>query len=91
MKLFIATPTLKGTTPLYSQSLIRLMAERPVEFTYRQVVGISLGPGFAKTAAAHEFLKTDCTDYLQIDDDIGFTPRDVARIVTLQPPRPGSG
>lgn len=80
MKLFIASPIIGEPTTLFFDSLTRFFARAPMEFVFRQVHGVSVGPGLARNHAAHEFLKTDCTDLLFIDADIGFTVGDVVRI-----------
>lgn len=37
----------------------------------------------ARNSAVREFLKTDCTDLVFIDDDVGFEPENLYRLVTL--------
>jgi len=96
MKLFIATPissvpkylTLDkilhrecGTDgkDIFLASVEALIAERPVSFMFRAIPGIA-PIGLARNRAVTEFLKTDCTDLLFWDSDIGASPADVKRI-----------
>lgn len=82
MKLFIALPVMEEPKTLFFDSLVKFFAQARFGFVFRQIVGVSVGPGLARDHAVHEFLKTDCTDLLFVDHDIGFKAADVERLVS---------
>lgn len=96
VKLFIATPltsvrqylalddvlhrrTVADGKDIFLASVEALIASQAINFTFRALPGLA-PVGFARNRAVTEFLKTDCTDLLFIDSDIGFTPDDARRI-----------
>ena len=78
MKLFIAIPSTNGGSAIFADSLAKFFATHRGAFTFKRMP--ALGISVARDHLVHEFLKTDCTDLLFIDSDIGFCSRDVDRL-----------
>jgi hypothetical protein len=78
IKLFIGVSSTNGGTSIFADSMARFYATHRGFFIYKRMP--SLGVGLARDHLVHEFLKTDCTDLLFIDSDIGFSSEDVGRI-----------
>lgn len=78
-KIFIAlTGHYASQDSLFVRSLMGLMAHPPVMMQVAMDNDASVERSRNRLAAA--FLAGDCTHWLSIDSDIGFTPADVARI-----------
>jgi hypothetical protein len=96
----IATPTQRGGHPAYMRTLVKLTAElthRGIEVDYRTS---ALGTvGNARNELADEFLRSDCSHCLWIDDDNAFEPDVAIRmleadrelVAVAYPNRRGSG
>ena len=80
MKPFIATTIWGGAHPNYLDSLVKFCATYGAPFTFRQEMGDGIGA--ARDRCAGNFLRSDCTDLLFIDSDIGFSVADVRRILS---------
>ena len=79
MKLFIATTLAGGAHLNYLDSIVRFDAEFREPWTYHAEYGDGIGA--ARDRCAGRFLRSDCTHLLFVDNDIGFTARDVRRII----------
>ncbi len=79
MKLFIATTLAGGAHLNYLDSLARFAAAYDHEWTYHAEHGDGIGA--ARDRCVGRFMRSDCTDLLFIDSDIGFTAADVKRIM----------
>lgn len=79
-KIYLAVVAYGGVEPLWVQSLCDLIVRAgklPIHVVWNP--GDSLVSRSRNTITAH-FLKSDCTDLLFIDTDIGFTPEQVHRL-----------
>lgn len=82
--LFIATPVARAPARQYTLSMIRTMLglrDLGIEARLQWVVGNSNLPR-ARNELVAEFLATDCTDLLWIDDDMGWRLNDVVRLLS---------
>jgi len=61
------------------QSMIALLAKQPCPMTI--VTASDPVEESSLNSLAAEFLRSDCTHFLSIDADIGFTPADMVRII----------
>jgi hypothetical protein len=78
VKLFIGVSSTNGGTAIFADSLAKFFASHRGFFIYKRMPSLPIG--LARDHLVHEFLKTDCTDLLFIDSDIGFSSEDVGRI-----------
>lgn len=78
--LFIAIPTYGGTPVEFTQSLMKLQADPPCDYSMQFMPGDSLVSRARNTLTA-EFLKTDCTHLLFIDSDLVFSSEQIRRLV----------
>ena len=83
VKLFVAVPVYGNLDPFFTASLLKLVADPPVEMKLRPVVGDSLVSRARNTLTA-DFLESDCTHMLFIDSDLIFGGDQVRRIAEHQ-------
>ena len=79
MKIYLAVVAYGSVECLWVQSLIKLIESSKIPLEIAWNVGDSLVSRSRNTITA-AFLKSDCTDLLFIDTDIGFEPEHVARL-----------
>lgn len=80
-KLFVAVPTRGDMRSEFADCLMHLSHNPPCDMEIKKRVGDSM-VSRARNDLTAEFLKSDCTDLLFIDDDLIFSPEHVARILS---------
>jgi len=82
-RLMIATPMYRGVEPIYVQSLVRTIGslhEWGVEVTFLDTQQQSMIAA-ARNTILMKFVESECDDLLMIDDDMGWMPSAVLRIL----------
>jgi hypothetical protein len=79
MKLFVGVATYSNPSMRFAAALIKLAKHRTIDVCFN--IGLCY-VGKARNELAMDFLASDCDTFLQIDDDILFTPENVDRITS---------
>ncbi len=84
-KVFLALPIYGDVSPLFMNSMLRLMANPPCPIEVSQEMGNSCIQNSRNSLTA-AFLETTCTHILFIDSDTVFTPEHIALLLSRDVP-----